>query len=247
LNDTLLFDKDRKTIGQLIRNSTKRSVIIIRSPELVQNQIKGDESLQCLIQVKTLFSEVDQQSLPSIQQFVKKAEAIFACGKGSPDGAVRSKNGYTNDQLASNNRSDRWTTFLETVDDPLKSLIKEAKRKFHRPIAEEAAELLSSCDSIPEELDLITANNTTGYKGVSPKSSVSGTRYAASIVSTANLDVLEHLILQWRLQEHMPKLTTCLSLHKDKILVQQQVKRSARMPRRERKVKMPKDRNRNHL
>ena len=69
---------------------------------------------------------------------------------------------------------------METVDDPLKSLIKEAKRKFHRPISEEAAELLSSCDSIPEELELITANNTTGYKGVSPTSTVSGTRYKAT-------------------------------------------------------------------
>lgn len=131
LNGTLLFDKSGSQITQLFGNSTKRSILMIRSPELVQNQIKVDESLQCLIQVKALLSEIDQQSLSSIQQFVEKVEAIFTCGKGSPDGAARSTSGYTNVQLASTTRSGRWTAFLKTVDDPLKSIIEKAKRSFY--------------------------------------------------------------------------------------------------------------------
>jgi len=129
LNDTLLFDKSSSQIGRLIRNSTNRSVVLIRPPKLVQKQIEGDESLQCLIQVRSLLSGVDQQSPPSIQKFVENAEAIFSCGKGSPDGKVRSTTGYDNAHLASATKSSRWSTFLGAVDDPLKSLIKEAKKK----------------------------------------------------------------------------------------------------------------------
>ena len=132
LKDTLIFDKSGSQITQLFGSSIERSVIIIRPPKLVQNQLKMDESLQCIIQVKALFSEVDQQSPPSIQQFVEKAEAIFSSGLGSPDGKVRSNSGYTTVQnRASSVRSQRWTTFLKTVDEPLTSVIEKAKWNFY--------------------------------------------------------------------------------------------------------------------
>ena len=118
-----------------------------------------------------------------MQKFVAKAEAIFSCGKGSPDGAARSVSGYTNVQLASAVRSERWSTFLKTVDEPLKSNIKEAKQNFHyqQRLSAETKELHAQQHdkTIPEDLDLITANNKTGYKGVKPTSTVSGTRYSA--------------------------------------------------------------------
>jgi len=147
LNGTLLFDKDMDQIVQAF-GQRERSLVIFRSAESVQKQIKVDESLQLQVQVRALL-----KTQTVIDEFVAKSDILFATGKGS----------------SSDVKCERWRAFLNTVVDlNQRKLIEDARDKFYLSRRTKVHYGGLDLSSVPESVELIRSTETkSGFKGVS--------------------------------------------------------------------------------